>query len=74
MLAAEIKQMLNERPFAIRMSDGRRIKVGRRRRLAFSHSRKSVAVALRTGGFAILDLQFALRLEPAKKTTRGRKR
>jgi len=76
MEAAEIRQMLNEKPFvpfAIRMSDGRRISVSRPRRIAFSHNRKSVAVPLRTGGFAFLDLQFAAQLESAKKTSRRSK-
>jgi hypothetical protein len=74
--AAEIKQMLTERPFVpfvIKMSGGRRIKISRPRRLAFSRNRKSVAVALRTGGFAILNLQFAMQLEPAKKISLRRK-
>jgi len=77
MQAAEIKLLLETtpfEPFTIHMANGRQFLVDHPEVAMFSVNKGSLAVALREGGFAILDLHLATHTEPAKKTSRGRKR
>ena len=77
MRANEIKQILDETPFAaftIHMANGRQFTIDHPEIVAFSVDKRSLAVAMREGGFAILDLNLATHTEPLRKPSRGRKR
>ncbi len=77
MQAAEIKQLLEKAPFesfTIHMANGRQFLVDHPEVAMFSINKGSLAVAMREGGFAILDLHLATHIEPARKNSRGRKR
>jgi hypothetical protein len=77
MQAVEIKQLLESTPFesfTIHMAKGRQFLVDHPEVAMFSVNKGSLAVALREGGFAILDLRLATHIEPQKKSSRGRKR
>lgn len=76
MQAAEIKQLLEEtpfEPFTIHMANGKQFVVDHPEIVAFSVDKRSLAVALRSGGFAHLDLRLATHTDPTPKTTRRRK-
>ena len=77
MQASEIKQLLEKAPFesfSIHMANGRKFTVDHPEIAMFSVNKGSLAVAMREGGFAILDLHLATHTEPARKPSRGRKR
>ena len=75
MSAKEIRQLLNEapfEPFTIHMANGRKFLVDHPEIAAFSINKRSLAVALRSGGFAILDLRLATHIEPADRPKSAR--
>jgi hypothetical protein len=75
--AEEIRQLLRETPFetfTIHMANGRKFVVDHPEIVAFSVDKRSLSVALRTGGFAHLDLRLATHTEPEPKAARRRKR
>jgi len=77
MQADEIRQLLHETPFetfSIHMANGRKFVVDHPEIVAFSADRRALSVALRTGGFAHLDLRLATHTEPEPKRPTGRKR
>lgn len=77
MQAEEIRQLLHAAPFetfTIHMANGRKFVVDHPEIVAFSTDRRTLALALRTGGFAHLDLRLATHTEPEPKPSRGRKR
>jgi hypothetical protein len=77
MQSIEIKNLLENspfEPFTIHMANGRQFVVDHPEVAMFSVNQGSLAVALREGGFAILDLRLATHIEPQKKSSRGRKR
>lgn len=77
MQAPEIKQLLEKapfEPFTIHMANGKQFVVDHPEIVAFSVDKKTLAVALRSGGFAQLDLRLATHTDPAAKPSRGRKR
>jgi hypothetical protein len=77
MHAVEIQQLLDQtpfEPFVISMANGRQFVVDHPEVAMFSVNKGSLAVAMREGGFAILDLRLATHVEPPKKPSRGRKR
>jgi hypothetical protein len=77
MQAVEIKQLLENapfEPFTIHMANGRQFIVDHPEIAMFSINKGSLAVAMREGGFAILDLRLATHIEPQRKSSRGRKR
>lgn len=77
MQASEIKQLIDKtpfEPFTIHMANGRKFLVDHPEIAAFSINKGSLAVAMREGGFAILDLHLATHLEQVPKPSRGRKR
>ncbi|HYR57495.1 MAG TPA: hypothetical protein VEO95_02650 [Chthoniobacteraceae bacterium] len=77
MQANEIRQLLHEAPFqtfSIHMANGRKFVIDHPEIVAFSVDKRTLAVALRSGGFAHLDLRLATHTEPLKKASRDRKR
>lgn len=77
MQAEEIKTLLHKAPFetfTIHMANGRKFTVDHPEIAMFSIDKRSLAVALRSGGFAHLDLKLATHTEPELKPTRSRKR
>ena len=77
MQANEIKQLIEKapfEPFSIHMANGRKFVVDHPEIAMFSINKGSLAVAMREGGFAILDLHLATHTEPERKPSRGRKR
>ena len=77
MQAEEIRQLLKEtsfETFTIHMANGRKFVVDHPEIVAFSVDKQSLSVALRSGGFAHLDLRLATHTEPEPKATRRRKR
>ena len=76
MQAAEIKTLLEKGPFesfTIHMANGRQFIVDHPEIVAFSVDKRTLAVALRSGGFAHLDLRLATHTEPQAKPARRRK-
>lgn len=76
MLAAEIKRLLDEtpfEPFTIHMGNGRKFTVDHPEIAMFSLNKRSLAVAMREGGFALLDLNLATQTEPQPKSSRQRR-
>ncbi len=76
MQAVEIKQLLEKAPFesfTIQMANGRQFVVDHPEIVAFSVDKRTLAVALRSGGFAHLDLRLATHTDPAPKVARRRK-
>lgn len=77
MQAAEIQLLLHAtpfQPFTIHMANGRQFIVDHPEIAMFSINKGSLAVAMREGGFAILDLRLATHTEPQRKPSRSRKR
>ena len=77
MQAADIKVLLEKTPFesfTIHMANGRQFVVDHPEIVAFSVDKRTLAVALRSGGFAHLDLRLATHTEPEQKSARRRKR
>ena len=77
MQAAEIKTLLDNapfEPFTVHMANGRQFIVDHPEIVAFSVDKRTLAVALRSGGFAHLDLRLATHTEPESKPARRRKR
>jgi hypothetical protein len=75
--AEEIRQLLKETPFetfTIHMANGRKFVVDHPEIVAFSVDKKALSVALRSGGFAHLDLRLATHTEPEPKPEKRRKR
>lgn len=77
MQANEIKLLLDAmpfEPFTIHMANGRKFLIDHPEIAMFSINKGSLAVAMRPGGFAILDLRLATHTEHEPKSSRGRKR
>jgi len=77
MQANEIRQLLHEAPFqtfSIHMANGRKFVIDHPEIVAFSVDKRSLSVALPSGGFAHLDLRLSTHTEPIETTTRKRKR
>ncbi len=76
MQASEIKLLLEHAPFetfTIHMANGKVFLVDHPEIVAFSVDKRTLAVALPSGGFAQLDLRLATHTQPEVKTTRRRK-
>lgn len=76
MQAVEIQQLLHAtpfEPFTIHMANGRQFVVDHPEVAIFSINKGSLAVAMREGGFAILNPRLATHTEPQRKPSRRRK-
>ena len=76
MQADEIRTLLREAPFetfTVHMANGRKFVIDHPEIVAFSVDKRSLSVALRSGGFAHLDLRLATHTEPEPKPARRRK-
>jgi hypothetical protein len=79
MTTNEVRDALHRKPFhpfTIRAASGEEVDVPHPEFLAFSRSGRTISVALRTGGFAILDLLLvdSLKNSDANGTRPKRKR
>ncbi|HEY3898186.1 MAG TPA: hypothetical protein VGM54_06215 [Chthoniobacter sp.] len=77
MQAAEIKRLLEDspfEPFTIHMANGRQFLIDHPKVAMLSVDKGSLAMAMRAGGFSILDLRLATRVEAQRKSSPGPKR
>jgi hypothetical protein len=77
MQATEIKNLLHEapfQPFTLHMANGRKFVIDHPEIVAFSFDKRSLSVALRSGGFAHVDLRLATHTEPESKPAKRRKK